>query len=257
MSVEKHDYRVVNISKGNGKFRTIYCVNHSFREELRRLLPYLNDCAIQIGVYDYAYAFMHDTNCALHAYQHIDYNYTLSLDMVDFFDHVTIDHVKGLIKDNVIRRCFIDGSPRQGLPTSPLVANIAFNNADHEIANKLATIEQGSVYTRYADDMVISFNIKKNLHRIKQAVDSIVTGEGFKLNPQKERLQNASNGRRIITGIGVDEIGIYPTRKTKKKIRAAIHQMNEQSANGLYEWSLCKFPAKVKGLEYYWFFESV
>ena len=245
MLTNGHQYTVASIPKGNGKYRVVYCVTGAYRKELRRMLPYLYECADLIGAQNYAYAFFQDRNCVLHAFQHIGYNYTLSLDMVDFFDHVTTEHVAGIICEDVIERCFIDGAPRQGLPTSPVIANIAFTKSDHNIASVIESIEHGATYTRYADDMYISFDKKKSLPKIRKAVESIITRDGFILNPQKEKLQSSNNGRVIVTDIGVDENGIYPTRKTKKKLRAAIHQMNDPSANGLREYSLCKFPKRA------------
>jgi len=71
-----------------------------------------------------------------------------------------------------------------------------------------------------------------------QAVESC----GFIINNNKTKFQNYKNGRRVITGVGVDNTGVYPTRKTIKRIRAAAHQDNEPQLNGLLEWSKCKLP---------------
>ena len=46
------------------------------------------------------------------------------------------------------------------------------------------------------------------------------------------------------TGVGVDNNGVYPSRKTLRKIRAAKDQSNYSSLSGLLEWSQCKFPKR-------------
>jgi len=46
----------------------------------------------------------------------------------------------------------------------------------------------------------------------------------------------------MITGFGVDERAIHPSRKLKRKIRAAIHQENREKAFGLLSWAECKEP---------------
>ena len=70
-------------------------------------------------------------------------------------------------------------------------------------------------------------NSIKILFIVKQAVEQF----GFKINTKKTKLQDIRNGRIIITGIAIDKKGIYPTRKTKKKIRAAKHQYNLHQEN--------------------------
>jgi len=168
------------------------------------------------------------------------------VDIKDFFDNVTAAHLSGLISDEVIQKCFLDGSPRQGLPTSPVIADIAFAGVDKEIVSHLRDIEYSATYTRYADDLYVSFDDQDNLERIESVINAAVRNNGFRLNSRKRRLQFSSDGRRIITGIGVDESSIYASRKTKKKLRAAIHQRNLASARGLHEWALCKLPKSME-----------
>lgn len=208
-------------------------------------LPYLEERIKELDKFDVCYAFVKDKNCALNALRHVGYKYTLSIDISDFFSSITTVHLKGLIKDNIVEDCFIDGAPQQGLPTSPLIANIALIPCDQKIINALKTIEPDCVYTRYADDLIFSFDNIKSAIKIKIFVEQILQAKGFKINSGKTKLQNVKNGRIIINGIGVDETGIYATRKTKKKLRAAIHQFNLRSARGLNEWSKCKLPKRM------------
>ncbi|MGB6018309.1 MAG: reverse transcriptase domain-containing protein, partial [Sulfurimonadaceae bacterium] len=138
--------------------------------------------------------------------------------------------------------CFIDGISRQGLPTSPLIANLAFLKLDKMIKSAIAEEGVYTVYTRYADDLIFSFNHKEFAETLEKLVEKIVTDGGFLLNRKKTKLQSAKSGRRMITGIGVDENDIYPTRKLKRRIRAAVHQKNREKAFGLLSWAECKKP---------------
>ena len=70
----------------------------------------------------------------------------------------------------------------------------------------------------------------------------ICQNNGFIINERKTRIQSHVSGRRVISGISVDKFNLYPTRKTRKKIRAAAHQNNASSLRGLTEWSKCKLP---------------
>ncbi len=235
-------YKKCRIPKGKSGFRTIYTVDPETKQRLRSRLPYLEQRLSVLDKVNANYAFTKGKNCVLNSLQHVGYKYTLSLDLENFFDNVTAKHVEKLLRKDVIDDCFIDGAPRQGLPTSPLIATIAFLKCDQEIRNVLDKVVLDCVYTRYADDLIISFNNRKDVGRIKFLISKIVEKYNFKLNKKKTKLQCVDNGRIIINGIAVDLNGLYPTRKTKKKIRAALHQGCKASARGLIEWARCKLP---------------
>ena len=236
------NYSKSHIPKNNGKTRTIYTVSDEDKKILRSQIPYLEKKLSEHDVTNVNYAFEKGKNCVLNSFQHIGYEYTLSMDLVNFFDSVSKSHVSKLLDDEIIELCFIDGAPRQGLPTSPLIATIAFLKCDELICNQLKKYKLDAVYTRYADDLIFSFNTKSDRGKIFTIVSQAVRSCGFEINKPKTKYQNIKNGRIIITGVAIDDKGIYPTRKIKKKIRAAAHQRNEKSLNGLLEWAKCNLP---------------
>ncbi len=235
-------YHKSKIPKNNGKYRIIYVADNEYTVLLKSKLPYLEKRLSELDATNVNYAFEKGKNCIENAMQHIGYNYTLSIDLIDFFDSVHKEHVSDVLENDFIEFCFIDGSPKQGLPTSPLIAIIAFLKCDKLICKQLKKYGLDVVYTRYADDLTFSFNQKKESGKIlfiaKQAIESF----GFRINPNKTKLQDIKNGRIIITGVAIDNKGVHPTRKIKKKIRAAKHQKNTLQLRGLLEWSKCKLP---------------
>lgn len=235
-------YKLARIPKGRGKYRSIYIPNREYMEQLKSYLPYLESKLKKLDTMKANFAFIKNKNCVAHAYQHLGYKYTLSVDIENFFDCITREHVKGLVPSEMLLLCFIDGAPRQGLPTSPAISNLAFLDVDKEISKSLRQIQVNCCYTRYADDLYFSFDNKRDHKKIKVLVETILKKHGFVINKSKSKFQSIRNGRIIITGIALDEDGIYPTRKIKKKIRAAIHQENRKSERGLVEWSKCKLP---------------
>lgn len=236
------EYRICKIPKKNGHYRKIYIPADDYKKLLQLHIPKIEDAHRKNDNTKVSYAFQSGKNCSLHAMQHVGFDFTLSLDLEDFFDSVSRKHLKGLIDKDTLDVCLIDGSPRQGLPTSPLLCDIAFLATDSAILKTLQRHHIDACYTRYADDLVFSFNKKSDARKIEFLVAQIVEYNGFKLNNGKTKLQHSKNGRVIVTGIGIDSNGIHPTRKTLKKLRAAMHQRNEHSARGLKEWSKCKFP---------------
>ena len=232
----------MRIPKGNGRHREIYIPSVDSKRRLRNLLPALEQVVERLDNNSVNYAFQKGKNCALNALQHIGYRYTLSFDLLDFFNSITPAHVSGTIGAWLVNECFIDGAPKQGLPTSPLISTIAFLPYDSMIVEYLRKLRLKAVYTRYADDLVFSFDNVKDSGRIMTIVRQVVEKGGFKLNQRKTKLQDIQNGRVIVNGIAIDENGLHATRKIKKKIRAALHQKNNSSATGLLEWSKCKLP---------------
>lgn len=238
-------YKVARIPKGNGKFRYIYIASEKDKLQLRSLIPELEGILEKSDSCKVNYAFQKNKNCVLNALQHIGYKFTLSMDIENFFDSISSAHVSGVIPELIIKQCFVDGSPKQGLPTSPIISTIAFLSCDTKIVETLNNLNINTVYTRYADDLIFSFNDSKDEGKIRFVVKQIVEKNGFKINENKTKLQDSRNGRVIITGIAVDSKGLYATRRTKKKIRAATHQKNEKSLIGLSEWSKCKLPSVI------------
>ncbi len=238
-----YEFRIARIPKRNGKTREIFIPSTAKRHLLRALLPELEHILARCGGAVSNYAFEKGKNCALNAFKHIGHRYTLSMDICDFFNSVTVAHVAEIIPEHIVDQCFVLGSPKQGLPTSPLVATIAFIACDRRIIELLGKLGVDATYTRYADDLVFSFNDRRNAGKIKSVVRQVLCEFGFKLNERKTKLQDTVNGRVIITGIAVDSHGIHPTRRTRKKARAAAHQQNTSSLHGLIEWQKCKLPS--------------
>lgn len=237
--------QIIRMPKGRSKFRLIYIPNPEYMKQLRKLLPGLLDILMSLDGQRADYAFSPRRNSVLNAFQHIGYRYTLSFDLKDFFDSITVDHVSDLISADVVDFCFVDGAPRQGLPTSPVISSIAFASCDREIQDLLSKFGLDAIYTRYADDLVFSFNRKSDAGKINTLVRHVLVDHNFILNERKTSLQDSLNGRVIITGIAVDARGLHPTRRTLKKIRAAKHQNNISSVRGLEEWAKCKFPKAI------------
>ena len=230
------------ISKKNGKYRRIFHLYREQKSQLRELIPYLEKVLLQHDVHKVNYAFIRNRNCVEHAMQHIAYKYVVSMDLENFFESVNRDHISKYLNEEIMDQCFISGAPQQGLPTSPIIANLAFLDCDKGILDALKKNNILSTYTRYADDLVVSFDNKRDIGKVIFILSNIANKAGFKINKKKTKIQNINNGRIVITGVAIDNKGVHPTRKTLKKIRAAKHQKNKESLLGLTEWAKCNLP---------------
>lgn len=232
--------RIIKIPKGNGKFRTIYVPSAEEKHELNKIVGTLNKKSEKLCG-SYVHGFMKKRSPITNAIAHVGHMYTLSMDLKDFFDNVKPEHLKGKLSEEEISKVFIDGAPRQGLPTSPAVANLAAISLDKAILNLIESKKLQVIYTRYADDLCFSYDESTITDILRTEVSRIVSRCGFKLAEGKTMLQSSQQGRRIVTGISVGD-DIRVTRATKRKIRAARHQNNKCSLNGLLEWAKLKTP---------------
>ena len=230
------------ISKRNGTYRRVYAPNPKEKRELRLLLPNLMDISNVRDIHNVSHGFMNHKSPVTNAREHIGYTYTLSFDIKDFFDNVTVEKVKDVIDTYVYEKCFIYGVAKQGLPTSPAISNIIGSQIDNSIIEQFSLYLFPYKYTRYADDLTISFYDLKNRDIIEPIVKRALSSFGFTLNSKKTKLQSCRSGARVITGISVYNDEIKPTRKIKRKLRAAIHQGNKNQINGLSEWCKLKVP---------------
>ena len=143
--------------------------------------------------------------------------------------------------------CFVDNFLPQGFPTSPILSNLAFLNIDKKIINFIKTLNENNeiVYTRYADDLSFSFNNITYKEQITNFILKTLNEHGFNINTKKTEFYDENKiGRRFVTGVGISKSQLVPTRAVKRKLRAAQHQKNESSANGLKEWIKLKTPYK-------------
>lgn len=249
--------REIKIKKKSGGYRIVVAPNAQQKRRLRNKIPYLMAYVRRRDTDGIVHGFQEHRSPVTNAMKHAGYAATLTVDLKDFFDHVTLKH-PGIEKrlnakagNGMCSRPNPDYIPRlksmthnsvarQGLPTSPALANICALDMDAELHTMIGKFN--GIYTRYADDLSFSVPVEADVHGLLPLVREIVERNKFKINDKKTRIMLARRGRRVITGIAVDDKGIYPTRRVKRKLRAALHQGNKPQAMGLAEWCKLKQP---------------
>jgi hypothetical protein len=248
------------IPKKSGGTRAIYVPNSTEKARLRESLSLLTP---RLKAVTYAHGFVPGRSIVTNALPHKGKAVTISFDLAEFFDSVTVEKFgRGTLPEGS-EEWFVLGpdgkkAARQGLPTSPALANLAAKPLDEAIVKGLKKKGITAVYTRYADDLSISLDKDDpgEIELAKQVVAEAVARCGFRLNKKKTRVQRAKSGRREICGLMVDETGVHIPRRIKRKIRAARHAYRQaclagdseaakKAANslaGLLEFSLLKAP---------------
>lgn len=241
----------IKIRKRSGGYREIYVPSREEKVILRAYLESLSERKLS----DCAHGFARGRGVVTNAERHVGKKVTISLDLKDFFDTCNIEKLKHKVSKEVLETCLVEGAARQGLPTSPALANIAFQECDEKIIAFLKEISADIIYTRYADDISISHNIEHHCfsQMLIKKISQIISMRGFRINPKKTRIQYSSRGKRELCGIFTDGEKISVSRKYKRKLRAAKHQLKfltdekeirkqKQRISGMEQFMLLKKP---------------
>jgi len=217
------------------------------REQLKNLEEVLKHEEEINNIENIYHGFIQNRNCVTAAKKHVGYDMTIMMDIVAFFDSVTMEHTK--ITDPSLYTA--EGYCGQGFATSPMLANIGIIPIVKAVDDYLKAVYGKYAFTIYADDIQISINSEdyNEANNIIEIVTAAFEVYGFDIHPHKTRIRYAKHGYRRILGINVGNEDIRATRKTMKRLRAAKHQKNGPSAGGLSTWSKCLLPKKLRYTE--------
>jgi hypothetical protein len=191
----------------------------------------------------FAYVRKRSTIDALKRHQRNESKWFLKLDFADFFGSTTPGFVMDMLSrlfpfsEIVLRRdgqeelekalglCFLNGGLPQGTPISPFLTNLMMIPVDHKVSNALRNHDNHRfVYTRYADDLLISCRIDFDKDSVQRLVNGVLTkfNAPFAIKPEKTRYGSAA-GRNWNLGLmlnGRNEITIG--HKRKKEFKAML-----------------------------------
>ncbi len=151
----------------------------------------------------------------------------LKLDIKDFFPSISTSSIYHVFVDCgyatgvsvLLARCVtLKGGLPEGAPTSPALSNLVMNNFDAKLSEYC--LSKGIRYTRYADDMTFSGNLKKRNELIR-VVSQMLAVMGLKLNTSKVRVLR-DNNHQIVTGILVNE-KLNTPRSFRRSLRLECH----------------------------------
>lgn len=172
--VKRHSlYSTFSIPKKTGGLRTINAPNDDLKAALYDLGNIFTQSFLaRWHTTAFAYVPGRSTVDALRRHQQNDSHWFLKLDFSNFFGSTTenflFDQLSMIFPfSEVVRKtngaaalrkalslCMLDGGLPQGTPISPMLTNLMMIPIDHQISNTLHG--RRMVYTRYADDIMIS-----------------------------------------------------------------------------------------------------
>lgn len=227
------------------------------------------------GLSSNATAYKPGSSHIVNAKQHLGADWVLKLDITQFFESISerqVYHVfrglgyRALVAFCLTRLCtrilpwhhdkrlrqrkkrWMPGSHRkflsagvvghlpQGVPTSPMLANLVCVALDKEI-HKVA-LRDGLVFTRYADDITLSGNIndRDTARRLISEISGIVGKYGFGINTHKTNIAK-NGGRKIVTGLSVEEEDdVRLPRAYKDELRKELYFLEKYGLQNHCAW---------------------
>lgn len=232
----------LKIPKKDGSDRLVYQPSKKLK-----IIQYWLDSHIfsNLNIHDSATAYQREKSIKENASSHRNSRYFLKLDFKDFFPSIKFKDFEPFLQkwhtganpifteiellEAVRCSCFYTGDSLPiGYPTSPIISNIVMYEFDSQVTALLSDKEKygKTVYTRYADDLTFSTDLKYSCKSIKDLVSNelrSMVSPILKLNNSKTRFVSSSGGSAFITGLRICHDGhITIHRKYKDRIRLLI-----------------------------------
>ncbi len=235
-------------------FRQINAPKYELKEALTNLKGILEeDLGILYHTSAFAYVKKRSTIDSLKRHQANESRWYAKYDFSDFFGSTTLEYaikicsmvypMSEIVKlphgadelKKALELGFLNDGLPQGTPLSPTLTNIIMIPVDHALFNTLRNYEgQRYVYTRYADDILISskynFDFKKTENLIIATLNKF--GAPFRLNTEKTRY-GSSAGSNWNLGLMLNKDNqITVGHENKRKLQAALTNYVLDSKNG-------------------------
>ena len=257
----EEEYIHFKIPKKSGGLRNIDAPNEELKRDMK-LIAGLLQYSLKLQYHNSAWAYIKGRDVVGATREHLKNksNWYLKIDLHNFFGSCTKEFILQQLdqvypfaqyKNNEVVReglnklvdlSLLNGSLPQGTPLSPMITNLIMIPVDYQITKLLNTLsntgvipKQRYVYTRYADDIIISTKVKFNyrlvLDKIKELFESTTP---FTFNNDKVRFGSAA-GRNWNLGIMCNKdykatIGY----RNKKQLKVMLHNYY----NSVDNWEL-------------------
>ncbi len=254
-------YREFYLPKKSGGLRRIDAPNDELMDALRRLKRiFENDFHALYHTSAFAYIKKRSTVDAVKRHQSNESKWFAKLDLSNFFGSTTLDFVMKMFSmiypfsevvkfkapsgapmgENELRKAlelaFLDGGLPQGTPISPLITNIMMIPVDYTLNKGFRDLNhQKYIYTRYADDFIISSRYHFAVKDVENYIASVLHGfdAPFAIKPEKTRYGSAS-GRNWNLGIMLNKDNEMTVgRKRKKELQTMLANYIMDSKSGV------------------------
>ncbi|MBI83268.1 MAG: hypothetical protein CMJ81_08745 [Planctomycetaceae bacterium] len=250
-------YHAFSIPKRSGGTRKILAPEPRLKR-FQRLL--LRRVFAKLSVHPAATGFEPGRSIVTNARTHQGQAVVLRFDLIDFFSSTSTKRLRKYFRQIgwnrpasklLLRLCTQQGGLPQGAPTSPRLSNLLNYRLDARLAGLIVKLR--GRYTRYADDITISF-ATRDLHAagksdfparnsaggtpnhptqtptgqdtirsITRAVQKVIESEGYRMHHRKKLSVRRQHQQQVVTGLVVNQRVNLP-RSTRRWLRAVEHR---------------------------------
>lgn len=255
--IDSH-YHPFKIPKKTGGFRQIDQPDEELKQAQRQLKR-IFETTIGTPYHTCAFAYIPHRSCLMSVQRHQSNHsrWFAKFDFSKFFPNTTLEFVLKMLSkiypyneimthalgkeyfEKALKVAMYGGRLPQGSPLSPMLTNIMMIPIDLEIAKWCREHTPHLVYTRYADDILISSEYDFKWHEVQLKLVSILQQfeTPFSLNAEKTRY-GSSAGRNWNLGLMLNKDGdITVGYKRKKILKATLFSFMMSDAKG-EKWDL-------------------
>lgn len=248
-------YDSFHIPKKSGGLRKIDAPLPELMDALRRLKTlFEEDFHALYHTSAFAYVKKRCTVDAVKRHQQNNSKWFAKLDLHNFFGSTTPEFVMSMFSmvfpfsevvktqrgrdalRTALELAFLDGVLPQGTPISPLITNVMMIPVDFKLTKALRDFnKQRFIYTRYADDFIISSQYDFNVRDIEELVCKVLRdfGAPFSINESKTRY-GSSAGRNWNLGVMLNKDNeITVGNKKKHQFQSMLYNYITDKKNGV------------------------
>lgn len=248
-------YDSFHIPKKSGGLRKIDAPLPELMDALRRLKTlFEEDFHALYHTSAFAYVKKRCTVDAVKRHQQNNSKWFAKLDLHNFFGSTTPEFVMSMFSmvfpfsevvktqrgrdalRTALELAFLDGVLPQGTPISPLITNVMMIPVDFKLTKALRDFnKQRFIYTRYADDFIISSQYDFNVRDIEELVCDVLKNFGapFSINESKTRY-GSSAGRNWNLGVMLNKDNeITVGNKKKRQFQSMLYNYITDKKNGI------------------------
>lgn len=250
-------YQTFHIPKTSGGYRRIDAPNEELMFALRQLKRILESGFGQrYHTSSFAYVKNRSTLKALKRHQSNKSKWFAKFDLSNFFGSTTLEFSLKMISmifpfselknhpggfealEKALSLAFLNGGLPQGTPVSPLITNIIMIPIDHKISNNLRSFDDKRfVYTRYADDFLISCRYDFQLKKIERYLLEVLSDFQAPYKLSDKTRYGSSSGSNWNLGLMLNKDNrITIGHKRRKRFKAALSSYAMDKMNNKPQW---------------------
>ena len=245
----QEEYITFRIPKKTHGFREINAPKPELKKDMKEITSILENY-LGILTHDSAWAYVkgRDIVSAMKEHTNNESRWYLKIDLKDFFGSCspefivtqlkriypfavwqTDTHVNNML-ESLANFATLNGGLPQGTPLSPILTNLIMVQYDYEINRLIYNLtkqdrlfKQKYIYTRYADDIIISARNKFEYNNLIDALKTLFEHTPLVINEEKTRF-GSNAGRNWNLGVMCNkDNNITVGHKRKQELKAIVH----------------------------------